>query len=335
MSVVLLEKVFVCDKLVPLVVNFELSRSLRKKYIMIEKATIFNIQRFSVHDGPGIRSVVFLKGCPLRCPWCANPESTNAYPELMFFSDKCIGCGKCLSVCENNALRLVNGKPVFERNLCKGCGRCTEACYANARKITGQVRDTESVKAEIDKDMVFYKNSGGGVTFSGGEPLLWTDFIIELAKYYKDMGISVAIETCGYVSWDSFAKIIAYTDLIMFDLKFIQSKKHYKYLGCLNELIIENLLKVSKLVGTIVRIPVIPGINDSKEEIRNFGEFLSLFLDVIKGVQILPYHNLALQKYEGLGREYLLSDIKIPNDEYMESIKSILEKYGLQVQIGG
>ncbi|MCL5070615.1 MAG: glycyl-radical enzyme activating protein [Actinobacteria bacterium] len=311
------------------------SINLKKQIYTSEKATIFNIQKFSVHDGPGIRSVIFLKGCPLRCQWCANPESINGYSELMFYQDKCIGCKKCLSTCKNNAIQLVDGKLEFERDLCKNCGRCAKTCYADARKIIGQERGVESVKAEINEDMVFFKNSDGGITFSGGEPLLWPGFVRKLAEFYKNLEISVAIETCGFVPWKNFQKIIAYVDLVMFDLKFIQAKKHFKYLGCSNELIINNLFKISKYAETIVRMPIIPSINDSKEDIQATGKFLLSFSDRIKRVEILPYHNWARNKYEGLGRKYLLNDIKTPSNEYMKSIKEILEKYGLQIQIGG
>jgi pyruvate formate lyase activating enzyme len=302
---------------------------------MNDKAIIFNIQKFSVHDGPGIRSVVFLKGCPLRCQWCANPESTNAFPELMYYPKKCIGCRKCLAVCKNGAVRLAGEQLVFERDLCKNCGSCAEQCYSAAREMTGREYDVESVKKEVDKDIVFFKNSGGGVTFSGGEPLLWPDFIEKLAKYYKGMGISVAIETCGYVPWKNFEKIIDYIDLVMFDLKFMQSEKHLEYLGYSNELIINNLIGVSKLVDTTIRIPIIPGVNDCKEDIIAFGEFLYSLSGRVKRVEILPYHDFAINKYEGLGRKYLLNDLKVPDNEYMARIKNILEKYGLQVQIGG
>ena len=303
---------------------------------MEEKALIFDIQKFSVHDGPGIRTIVFVKGCPMHCKWCANPESQMFHPELMMYPDRCIGCGKCIEACESGCFAAgEDGSVDFNRSKCTACGKCTEECYAKARTISGEYMSLDEIKEEADKDIAFYRNSGGGITFSGGEAMWNPDLVAELAKYYKDQSISTAIETCGCAPWENFEQVAPYLDLVMYDLKIMDDEKHIEYTGMSNKEILSNLEKICRMVKTIIRIPIIPTVNDSKEDIDAFGEFVSTLKDYIDTIHILPYHNYGLGKYKALGKEYELEDIEAPSDEHMEEIKKQLEDYGFSVNIGG
>ena len=309
----------------------------------MDSLLIFNIQKYCVHDGPGIRTVVFFQGCPMRCRWCANPESHEFEPELMIYPDKCIGCGRCRSVCGSGCfLTDENGEIRFERRKCISCGNCAEVCYAGSRCMSGKLMTLDEIKKNVDRDMVFYKNSGGGITFSGGEPMCFPDQIYELAEYYKKQGVTTAVETCGYVPFENFEKVLPYIDLVMYDLKIMDDEKHIKYTGGSNKQILENLRKISQKVRIVVRIPIIPGINDSDEDIDQFGKFITELNSHITElnsridtIHILPYHNFGLNKYDALGKEYLLYDIKSPSHECMEDIKSRLELFGFKVITGG
>lgn len=298
-------------------------------------AYVFDIQKFSVHDGPGIRTIVFLKGCPMSCQWCANPESLMPFPELMYYPDKCIGCGKCVETCPQDAIECIDGMYLFDQSKCDNCGACAETCYANARKMTGKLMTVQEVIKEVDKDMTFYRNSGGGITFSGGEALTQPAFVKETAKYYKEQGISVAVETCGYVPWENFEAVAEYLDLVLFDVKMMDDEKHKQYCGRSNELIFSNLEKISGLVETIIRMPIIPGINDSKEDIDAIGARLKKIQVKTKKIHILPYHNFGVGKYNALNKPYLMENVQAPSDEHMEEIKQQLEDYGFEVIIGG
>ncbi len=298
-------------------------------------ANVFDIQKFSVHDGPGIRTIIFTKGCPLSCQWCANPESQHVEPELMYYPDKCIGCGKCVKVCSQGAITEEEGMILFDKSKCVNCGTCAGTCYAASRKMAGELMSVSEVIKEADKDMTFYRSSGGGITFSGGEAMIYPEFVCEVMKHYKEVGVNTAIETCGYVEWDAYEKVAEYLDLALFDVKMIDDEKHIKYCGGSNQKILHNLTELSKRVETVVRMPMIPGINDSKEDIRKVGEFLKSLEGRIKEVHILAYHNFGVNKYHALGRSYLLDDIKAPSDEHMDEIKKQLEGYGYEVIIGG
>lgn len=304
--------------------------------VSAERPLIFDIQKFSVHDGPGIRTVVFFKGCPLRCRWCANPESHKYTQDLMFYPDKCIGCGVCIDACPNGCIGVNDKKEMFfDREKCTECCACTKECYAGARRVSGDDMSLDEIKKEVDKDMVFYNTSGGGITFSGGEAMCFPDTVRELAEYYKGQGVTTALETCGYVPWENYEKVIQYLDLVMFDLKCMDDEKHREYTGGSNQLILENLKKIYKRVRTVVRIPIIPGVNDSEKDIKDFGEFISSMKDGIDTVHILPYHDLGLSKYNALGKKYLMEDVKAPDDEEMDRIKRQLEGFGFNVVIGG
>ncbi len=262
--------------------------------------TIFNIQRFSIDDGPGIRTVVFLKGCALRCAWCHNPEGLQQTPEIMFFPQKCIGCGQCFEVCLNNGHVIINGERLFVREACERCGKCAAVCYAEALKTTGRSISSGEAVDEIKKDDLFYKNSGGGVTFSGGEPLLQADFIKEAFIACKALGYHCAVETAGHVPWGAFEKILPYTDLFLYDIKIMDEVLHKQCTGSGNKRIIGNLKKlVNAGAEVIVRTPEIPGINDTPEEKQKLAA-LRAELGGLKH-EVLPYHRLGENKYESLG----------------------------------
>lgn len=270
--------------------------------------TIFDIQRFSIFDGPGIRTNVFFKGCNLSCLWCHNPESQNKNPELMLYRSKCIGCKKCEDFCKNT----------FTKN-CTACGKCVEICPESARKITGKTVTADEVFDEIIKDKAFYETSGGGVTLSGGEPLLQADFAAEILKKCKENNIGTAIETAANVSWKSFQKVLPFLDIVLCDIKCIDSSLHKKLTGVSNELILENVQKLKEeKTNLIFRMPVIPTLNECEvDAVKAFAGDVPL--------ELLAYHSTGKDKYYSLGREYKINEIIPPTAEHM---KDIAEKSG-------
>jgi pyruvate formate lyase activating enzyme len=299
--------------------------------------TIFNIQRFSVQDGPGIRTTVFLKGCPLTCLWCSNPESQSPLPEVAHRDSLCIGCGVCLKVCDRGATRLIAGEGVprveIDRRKCVTCGKCIEACSARARKIYGQTMTVEEVFEEIRKDIDFYSNSGGGVTASGGEPLSQADFVTELFRQSHRIGIHTTLETCGYAERSVLEKVLPETDLVLYDLKLLDSHGHRKSTGKSNRQILSNA-KVTAERGIPVRfrIPLIPGMNDSAENLDAIARFISE-LDPVPPVDLLPYHRFGESKYGMLDREYQLSDLRTPEQAQIETAMEVFKRYHLDCAI--
>ena len=272
------------------------------------KANIFDIQRNSFVDGPGIRTTVFFKGCNLRCKWCHNPESQSFDKQMMFYKDKCTHCGKCIEVCPNSLKK------------CDFCGRCELYCPSDARKICGKDYTVDEVFEEIIKDKAFYDNSGGGVTFSGGECMLQLDFLCEILKKCKAAGIHTAVDTAGNVPWESFEKILPFTDLFLYDIKAIDESVHIKCTGQSNKLILENL-KYIDLIGkkTEIRYPYVPNYNSGEAE--KIAEFIS-DLKNVTGIKVLPYHNYAGSKYLSLGIKNTLPD-KLPDSEEIERVKKL------------
>lgn len=301
----------------------------------MNKGMIFNIQKYSIHDGPGIRTTVFLKGCPLSCIWCHNPESQSFEPEILFYGKRCIGCEECLKQCNRGALYAKDGTMHYDREKCSLCRSCVKACYAKAREIAGELVDANYVMKQIEKDRVFYDESGGGVTFSGGEPLSQPGFLLELLERCKKNEIHTAVDTSGYANPDVVSKVSEYTDLFLYDLKFIDDEKHIKYTGVSNKLILENLKTVSRLGKKIfIRIPTIPGINDDDENIKLTADVIGSTPGV-EQVNMLPYHNIAADKYRRLGRPGSLTDIKVPTAEEIERTAQKYLSYGIRVKIGG
>jgi len=304
------------------------------KSFLITTGTVFNIQRYSIHDGPGIRTTVFLKGCPLDCWWCQNPESQLSGQEMIFWGDRCIGCGACSTICPSDAIQIKNGIPITEKEKCILCGKCIEKCPALAREMIGKKLTTEEVIKEIEKDLVFYKESGGGVTFSGGEPLGQSEFLEGLLSGCRKKKIHTAVDTSGYISWEILNKISPKVDLFLYDLKLMDNERHKKYTGEFNELILENLKKLSSVHNNIlVRFPVIPGINDDYQNIKEIGKFLSSLK--ITQVNLLPYHYIGIDKYRRLGMTYRLAGIQSPSEERLSEISVILSKFNLNVKLRG
>ena len=306
---------------------------LAKSFLMTT-GTVFNIQRYSIHDGSGIRTTVFLKGCPLNCWWCQNPESQLNGEEMVFWEDRCIGCGACSLNCPSSAIQMKNKKPVTDKNKCNLCGECSRTCPAQAREMIGKKLTTEEVIKEAEKDLVFYEESGGGVTFSGGEPLGQSEFLESLLICCQKKKIHAAVDTSGYISWGILNKIHSKVDLFLYDLKIMDSERHKKYTGVSNEIILENLKKLSSVHHNIfVRFPVIPGINDDYQNIKETGEFLSSLK--IAQVNLLPYHYIGIDKYKKVGRTYKLAEIQHSSEEKLSEVSAILSKFNLNVKLRG
>ena len=290
---------------------------------MEQRGIIFNIMRYSIEDGPGIRTTVFFKGCPLSCTWCHNPESQAPVRELIFRQDRCLACNACLDCC-----------PVAGRaEDCRLCGRCQEVCPAAAREILGRELTVSEVMAQIEKDRLFYEESGGGVTFSGGEPLFQADFLLALLKACADKSLHRTVDTCGYSPYSTVRAVAQLTDLFLYDLKLMDSAAHKYYTGVHNEGILANLRRLAfDHPNVLVRVPIIPGITDSEANLQTMATFLRPL--PIRRLEILPYHNTGLAKYLLLGRS-CPPDIPRPSRAQMEKVAEILSAGGQQVIIGG
>jgi len=296
---------------------------------------VFDIEKFSIHDGPGIRTTVFFKGCPLSCWWCHNPEGQALAPELVFWENRCIRCGACQAICAQDAISWDDNRISTDAARCTLCGDCVEVCYADARQIAGREMTVAQVMAEVERDIAFYDQSGGGVTFSGGEPLFQPDFLLALLQACKAKGIHTAVDTCGFAPWETLDGIRGYVDLFLYDLKLMDDARHREFTGVSNKLILKNLRRLSALGHRIfLRVPIIPGINDDDENIRQTGA-LAAALPHLERVDILPYHHTAVDKYKRLNKVYSLPEARPPSDKRIAEIAGILREFGLQVKIGG
>ena len=309
--------------------------SKERKALDTEKGEIFNIQRCSLQDGPGVRTTFFLKGCPLRCQWCDNPESQLQSSELAHRRSPCDGCGACIKVCEPGAISLTtDGKAAIDRELCNICGQCVSACPQDALAIYGSTASVTELFDELSRDIHFYKNSDGGVTASGGEPLMQPKFVSAVFSLCHRLGIPTAIDTCGYVEQSVLSEILPVIDLVLYDLKHMDSATHEKFTGVPNELILENAKAVAAAgVPLIFRIPLVAAINDSEENIREVCDF-SIGLGVAD-IDLLPFHQYGLSKYAMLGRSDGPVHLKTTGQEHINRLKEIIQTYGLTCKIGG
>lgn len=297
---------------------------------------IFNIQKYAIHDGPGIRTTVFLKGCPLRCQWCHNPEGQSPEPELALWPSRCLKeCHKCISACDRLALSKNYSLLSLDKAKCNLCGKCAEVCPSRAIEIVGHHMGVENVMQEVEKDQIFYDESRGGVTFSGGEPLMQPEFLRALLEESKKRRIHTAVDTCGFVEPDVMDMISDKVDLFLYDLKVMDDERHRQYTGGSNKIVLENLRKLDEEEKeVIVRIPIIPGVNAGEKDIEEILEFL-LSLKNNHRLSLLPYHDLGKEKYKRFILPYKIRNIRPPTNKLIEKINKRLESYGLRAVIGG
>ena len=309
---------------------------------------VYDIQGLSLQDGPGIRTTVFLKGCPLRCPWCHSPESQEFYAQLCWIAMRCVGidkCGKCLDACPRRAIS--PGKSAkhaatqeeirhihVDRALCDNCGDCTAVCYPKALYTCGTDYTAEELVTRVCKDIAFYEQSGGGVTISGGEPLSQPEFTLQFLMRLKQRGIHTALDTSGYARFETFERVLPYTDLFLYDLKHMDSEQHRIVTGVPNELILENAVKIARAGARLqIRIPLIPDFNDSERTIRDIGAFCRLLGEAVTMVQLLPYHNLGVMKYQRIDDGKIVLEAEPPSDEKTRKVMELLVNMGLPVTL--
>ena len=295
------------------------------------KGMVLNIQRFSTHDGPGIRTTVFFKGCSNACAWCHNPEAIRLEREVQVFPHQCIGCGRCLNICPEHAHEVVDGEKGYHRELCRQCGRCVEGCFAGALVMAGESMNVDEVMEEILKDEPYYRHSKGGVTFSGGEPVLQKDFLLALLQRCKACDVHTAIETAGNYRWAYLEALLPHTDLIMYDLKILDSELHRRYVGNKGERVRDNLLKLAAAHRpVIVRTPVVGGVNDTEKEISDIARFIK-DMDGLLYYQLLPYHELGNAKRESLGLQEERS-FYTPTKERIRELADVARAFVEQVR---
>lgn len=295
--------------------------------------TVFDVQGFSIHDGPGIRVTVFLKGCPLHCRWCQNPESLSSRKQLMVVLERCVGCGRCAAVCPEKAIHIVDGKAKTDRSLCTACGACTKVCPQTIREISGKTMTAEEVAARVARDKLFMDQSGGGVTLSGGECLYQPEFAEAVLALCREKGIHTCIETSGLCDWEREKKVIEQCDLVIHDLKQMDNSLHKYYTGVPNTTILENITRISREMGKpiIVRMPLIPGVNDGVINLKALGLFVKENLPTCRFVQLLPYHRLGESKSQQLEIEEFFT-AEVPDKEYVEDCLEILRSCGVEAK---
>lgn len=299
--------------------------------------TIFDIKKYAIHDGPGIRTTVFFQGCPLSCWWCHNPESQSRSPVLLYRANRCVLCETCVSTCLQNGIEITRSADgnfaTTDRTKCDVCGECAEVCYHGAREVSGREMTVEDVLAEIERDVPFYDQSGGGVTFSGGEPLLQRSFLSELLRECKLREINTVVDTSGFAGWDSLDQIRANVDLFLYDLKMIDDDRHKTFTGVSNKLILQNLNRLAWSGARIeIRIPLIPAINEDADNLEGTAAFLAE-LPHISVVELMAYHQIAEAKYQALGMEYHLKETSPPSENAMLAAAQYFVDAGLKVKI--
>ena len=298
------------------------------------KGNIFEIQRFSIHDGPGIRTTVFLKGCSLRCRWCHNPESIDPKPVLSFLPDRCIGCGYCLKACRRGGHKIEDGKHVLDRSLCEVCGTCTRECYAGGLELVGREVTVGEVLDEVERDRPFYKTSGGGMTLSGGEPLVQIDFSAGLLQEAKAAGLHCCIETSGYADFSRLERLMPFVDLFLYDVKDTDNAHHLEFTGVPNAPILENLRALHARGAKVrLRLPIIPEFNDRDDHFRGVAALVKS-LPNLEGVQIMPYHRLGISKLERMGFERKdWADSVTPETATVNGWVEQLDALGVKVEV--
>ncbi|CUX40775.1 trans-4-hydroxy-L-proline dehydratase activase [Clostridium sp. C105KSO13] len=299
---------------------------------------ITDIQKYSIHDGDGIRTTVFFKGCNLRCTWCHNPETQSYKKELLFDKDRCVGCGSCIPACPSQAITLEEGKAVTDRKKCTACGECVDYCNLNLREIAGKEYPVDQLVKELRKDEMFYEESGGGVTLSGGEVMMSDiDYLEELVKKLHHHGISVTIDTCGQAPYENYERILPYVDTFLYDIKLMDSEIHKQYMGIGNELILSNLEKLSRDGARLyIRIPTVKEVNGSNEAMKAIINYLLEKNIHVAKVNLLPYHNTGSGKYMKIGRNYEGTDLHAPDKDEMNHFVELFQEAGFHnIKIGG
>ncbi len=300
------------------------------------KGLVSDIQRFAIHDGPGIRTLVYMKGCPIRCPWCSSPQTQKASFEILHIELNCKKCGRCVEVCPLEAITLSEEEGwKINRELCTNCGDCVDACPNQALELVGKWMTVEELFREVNKDSSFYRRSNGGVTVGGGEPTMQPEFVTGFLKRCQQSYIHTAIETCAYVKWEHLEKILEYVDLVYIDIKHMDPIVHRELTGVSNEIILASAGRASAILPMIIRIPTVPGYNDSDDNMLDTARFAAELGGNLKRIELLPYHKFGTQTYSRLGREFRLTDVEPPGDDHMQRLKKIVESCGVNAQIGG
>ena len=301
----------------------------------MQNGLVFNIQKYSVHDGPGIRTTVFLKGCPLHCPWCHNPEGISRRREIVVLEGRCLGCGHCRLACRYGSAIPGEGALPARSDLCEVCGACVEACPTQARQVVGEELSVSQVLQSVLQDWIFYEESGGGVTFSGGEPLSQPAFLRGLLEACRRRGLHTAVDTCGLAQPEDLLAVAALTDLFLYDLKLMDDAKHRRYTGVSNALILENLQALGRKHGRIwLRVPIVPGINDEPADLEPAARFAA-GVPGVQQVNLLPFHRTGLPKSQRLGQNSGLAEVQPPSAAAMTRAVGIFKSAGLTVKQGG
>jgi len=298
------------------------------------RGLVFDMQRYSLHDGPGVRTNLFLKGCTLRCAWCSNPESHRPLPEIAFFGDLCFGCGDCLSVCPTGSLEPEGTRVRWSRSLCNDCGACVRVCPAGVFRVVGEeITATEAI-ARVVRDSAFY-TEGGGLTLTGGEPALQPGFAQEVLRLAHKEGLHTALETCGHVPWLNLQSLLPYLDLVLYDIKHLDPQRHRDGTGASNQLILDNARRMAASeVSMVVRVPLIPGFNANREDLSAIARYV-IELKSVHEVHVLPYHSLGRAKYRSLGRHNPMGDALPMTAEEADALADVIRSYGLCVRVGG
>jgi pyruvate formate lyase activating enzyme len=303
----------------------------------MQEGLISRIERFSLHDGPGIRTLVVVKGCPLKCQWCSSPNTQSPDPEILYISGHCQGCGLCIAACPKQAISPLTGlhQVKTDRALCCGCGVCAVACPNRAREISGRFYTVNELFQEVEKDAAFYRRSGGGVTVGGGEPTMQADFVGEFLRLCRNRHIHTVMETSAFAPWTKLAPLVDCLDLIYIDIKHMEGGRHIELTGVPNRLTLENIRHVSQICEVILRLPIVPGLNDSVVNVLSTARFAKNLGKNLLRLELLPYHQFGMHCYAELDRSYGLPETRPPSDDHMDRLRETARSVGINVEIGG